>query len=205
MLRGQSIHAYFDGKAAEYDSLSGRGLWAKVRVREGQELASLLGPLNGTELLDLGCGSGHYSTWARARGARVFGVDSSPRMIEELRKKGIEGRCADVATLALGRRFPVILAAGVIEFVEDERGFFEVARSHCESGGRLVLLAPRAGLVGKAYELSHAWMGCAAVARPVAELEAAAGRAGWKLDTARGAGPLAVALRFIARGEVGIG
>lgn len=205
MVRGQSIHAYFDGKAAEYDSLSGRGLWAKVREREGQELARLLGPLNGAELLDLGCGTGHYAMWARARGARVFGVDSSPRMIEELRKKGIEGRCADLATLALGQKYRVILAAGVIEFLEDEQKFFEVARNHCESGGRLVLLAPRAGLVGKAYELSHAWMGCAAVARPVAALEAAAGREGWKLDAAHGAGPLAVALRFVAREEVHVG
>ena len=190
------MHAYFDGKAADYDSLSRRGLWAKVRVMEGQELARLLGPLKDVELLDLGCGSGHYAMWARSKGARVFGVDSSPRMIEELRKKGIEGRCADVTSLSLERRFPLILAAGVVEFIADERKFFEVARSHCTSEGRLVLLAPRAGLMGKAYEPSHAWMGCSAVARPVVALEAAAAEAGWQLDSAQGAGPLAVALRF---------
>jgi SAM-dependent methyltransferase len=199
MQRGQSIHPYFDAKAPEYDRLSRRGLWSKVRAAEGRALARLLGPVNGTDLLDLGCGTGHYAARLRARGARVFGVDSSPNMIEELRRKGIEGRCADVSTLRLGRRFHVILAAGLVEFLERENCLFSVAKAHIHPGGRLVLLVPRVGLRGFIYELAHSWMGCRAVARSVAALEASALEQGWVLDSVRGAGPLAKALRFKER------
>lgn len=199
MQRGQSIHPYFEGKAPDYDRRSRRGIWAKVRRAEGSALSRLLGAVNGTELLDLGCGTGFYSARLRDKGARVFGVDSSRGMIEELRRKGIEGACADVNTLRLGRKFHVILAAGLVEFLESERRLFTVARSHVVPGGRFVLLAPRSGLPGLVYEMAHTWMGCRAVARSVETLEAAANATGWELEKVRGAGPLAVALRFRER------
>ena len=204
MRDGQSIHAYFDAKASEYDELSRSGVWGLVRLCEERALMSLLGPVKGAEVLDLGCGSGFYAERMRARGAKVFGVDSSARMIEELSRKGIEGRRADVCALQLGREFHSVLAAGLIEFMEDERAFFRTVALHCSPGGRLVLLAPRAGLIGFAYEQAHAWMGCAATARPVKSLEAAAAACGWKLEARRGAGPLAVALRFCRSGEAAL-
>lgn len=196
MHRGQSIHPYFDAVAPDYDRLSRRGLWARVRAAESVALDRLLGVLNGTEVLDLGCGAGFHAERMRAGGASVFGVDSSRNMIEELRRKGFEGRCADVSTLRLGRRFSVILAAGLVEFLENEEELFAAAKAHASPSARLVLLAPRGGLPGLVYELGHAWMGCRSRARSVHALARSAAAHGWELEGARGAGPLAVALRF---------
>jgi len=193
----ESAHHYFDERAPHYDRLSSKGLWRKVRSLESRVLFRLLGPLIGVDVLDLGCGSGFYSERMKKKGARVFGVDSSPAMIRELLKKGIEGKCAQVPGLRLGRKFRVIVAAGLVEFLDDERKLFEVAKSHCAPGGRLLLLVPRSGLAGIAYEAWHSWMGCRAKARSVQELSDSALKAGWELDLVKSAGPMALALRFV--------
>jgi 2-polyprenyl-3-methyl-5-hydroxy-6-metoxy-1,4-benzoquinol methylase len=197
MGESHSVQPYFDAKAPHYDRLSSRGLWSRVRFLESRALFRLLGPLIELDALDLGCGSGFYTERMRKKGARVFGVDSSPAMIRELTKKHIEGKCAGIPDLDLGRKFRVILAAGVVEFLADERSLFDVAKKHCAPGGRLVLLAPRSGLAGFAYEVWHSWKGCRAKARGVKELSDAALKAGWKLDRVRSAGPVALALRFV--------
>lgn len=196
MEKARAVHAYFDAKAPDYDRLSGRGLWARVRASEAKAVERLLGPVAGEAVLDLGCGSGFYSRRMRERGATVLGVDSSPAMIRELKKKAIAGECADIAGLRLGREFRVVLAAGLVEFLGDELDLFSAAHRHCEAGGRLVVLAPRAGLAGWIYETCHTWMGCRAKARSVEALREAASVAGWDLEKVLGAGPVSLAFRF---------
>src|SRR5580704_10448859 len=46
--------------------------------------------LAGASVLDAGCGSGAQAEWLLDRGADVVGIDLSPRMIEEARR-----RCQD--------------------------------------------------------------------------------------------------------------
>ena len=43
--------------------------------------AEICGNVEGLALLDVGCGSGYFSRQMARRGARVRGVDSSPRMV----------------------------------------------------------------------------------------------------------------------------
>jgi SAM-dependent methyltransferase len=187
---------YFNSKAASYDLLGQRRPWRAVRAAEMKAISELIGPVSGLDLLELGCGTGFYSDQLRHAGARVFGIDHSPMMIAELFRKGMEGHCTDVQNLHLDRSFHRILAAGLVEFLQNENSLFSVAKAHIRSGGQLVVLAPRAGLVGYAYELAHSWMGCKAIARPLKDLEQAAINNGWRIEIARPAGPLAVAIRF---------
>ena len=51
----------------------------------GKDLFSLLDPLRGERILDLGCGTGHLTSTLTRTGATVVGFDSSPQMIETLR------------------------------------------------------------------------------------------------------------------------
>lgn len=94
--------------------------WIKA-VRQGRDLIcevfgdttflDFLPPLNGLEILDLGCGEGRSTRLLATRGARMTGVELSPRLHEaavehERRQKlGIEYHCGsftDLKTLADG-------------------------------------------------------------------------------------------------------
>jgi SAM-dependent methyltransferase len=58
------------------------------------------GSLNGSTVLDAGCGSGAQAQWLLDQGADVVGIDVSPRMIEEAKRRcGENGRflVADLA------------------------------------------------------------------------------------------------------------
>jgi len=82
--------------------------------------------LAGASVLDAGCGSGAQAEWLLDRGADVVGIDLSPRMIEEARR-----RCQDRGTFLVAdlaepqpskealERFPSDLAglAGVPTFI----------------------------------------------------------------------------------------
>jgi len=57
-------------------------VWEKARG-----LLDWLAPGNGERILDLGCGTGQLAAEIAARGAHVTGVDRSPEMVAEARKK----------------------------------------------------------------------------------------------------------------------
>jgi SAM-dependent methyltransferase len=54
-------------------------------------LLDLLGDLDGQAVLDACCGQGYYSRKLAARGARVTGIDLSPRLIAKARAHDPEG------------------------------------------------------------------------------------------------------------------
>lgn len=105
----------------------------------------------GQQVLDVGCGVGRWSRLLALRGARVTGVDLSPTMVEEARKRALQGglseQCTfvvqDLAGLDLRRSFPLVLGVTVLQHIMDGERFHEaVARlsAHVAPGGRLVLL-----------------------------------------------------------------
>jgi SAM-dependent methyltransferase len=58
-----------------------------------------LDPQPGERVVDVGCGTGNASLLAAARGARVLGIDPSPRLLEVARRAA-ESQAADVEFLA---------------------------------------------------------------------------------------------------------
>lgn len=88
-----------------------------------------LGRLDGQEVLDVGCGPGENAVLLALRGARVTGVDVSPRSIEvaERRARASGARtpprfvCAPVETVELPERaFDVIWGDGVLHHLIPE-------------------------------------------------------------------------------------
>ena len=75
----------------------------------GPAQVEVCGEVRGMRLLDVGCGSGYFAREMARRGARVTGVDISPRMIEHARRGeeaeplGIDFRVGDAAEI--GGRF----------------------------------------------------------------------------------------------------
>ncbi|HTT06114.1 MAG TPA: class I SAM-dependent methyltransferase [Steroidobacteraceae bacterium] len=105
----------------------------------------------GTRVLDIGCGVGRWSRWLAARGAEVTGVDVSPTMIAEARRRvhqaGLSARCRflvqDLVQLDAGGPYDLVLSVTVLQHVLDaERlraGLLRMTR-HLAPGGRMLLL-----------------------------------------------------------------
>jgi 2-polyprenyl-3-methyl-5-hydroxy-6-metoxy-1,4-benzoquinol methylase len=105
----------------------------------------------GMRVLDVGCGIGRWSRLLAARGAEVTGVDLSPTMIDEARRRtaaaGLAERCRflvqDSAALHAGGPFDLVLGVTVLQHILDPRALraalSRIAR-HCAPGGRIVLL-----------------------------------------------------------------
>ncbi|HTV52687.1 MAG TPA: class I SAM-dependent methyltransferase [Steroidobacteraceae bacterium] len=105
----------------------------------------------GMRVLDVGCGVGRWSRLLARRGAAVTGIDLSPTMVSEARRRaqeaGVAGRCRflvqDAAGLALEERFDLILSVTVLQHILDGAALRRTVRllaSHLAPGGRLVLL-----------------------------------------------------------------
>ena len=90
--------AAFDKLAAQYDAV-----WSDTPVGKAQRSAvwSRVDPLfkKGDFVLDLGCGTGVDALYLQSRGVAVYGIDSSPRMVEIARGRGVDANCCPIEHL----------------------------------------------------------------------------------------------------------
>jgi SAM-dependent methyltransferase len=104
-----------------------------------------------TRVLDVGCGVGRWSRLLAARGAYVTGVDLSPTMIGEARRRaeaaGLAPRCRfivqDSTVLEAGGSFDLVLGVTVLQHILDAqalRAAVERIARHVTPQGRIVLL-----------------------------------------------------------------
>jgi len=147
----------FDGRSyqARFDALAEQGV-------DVHGEASLVRSLNPGSVLDAGCGSGRVAIELAHHGIEVVGVDVDASMIAEARRRapGLTWVQADLATLALGRFFDVVVMAGNVPLfcpVPDRRALVGACAAHVPPGGALVagfqLDAFSAGLQVQGYGL----------------------------------------------------
>ena len=125
-------HWYDTAEGAMYDRLE------KQAVRE-----LLLKNTHGEKLLDVGCGTGHWSQFFRELGFTVTGVDISPEMIRVADGKNINRASFKIADahhlLFEDGMFDVSVAITTLEFVRNPAGVIhEMARCTKHSNGKLI-------------------------------------------------------------------
>ncbi len=114
-------------------------------------LAPWLRGAPGARVLDVGCGVGRWSRLLASRGATVTGVDLSPTMVAEARRRALRadlaGRCRflvqDLARLDAGGPYDLVLGVTVLQHILDPgalRAAVERLAAHLAPAGRLVLL-----------------------------------------------------------------
>jgi len=136
----------FDSLAREYDLWYRTPLGALVDALEKEAIFSLADVQIGETALDVGCGTGNYALELARRGARVRGIDSSPRMLEIARWKAqeqglpVEFMHGFVEKLPFpDRTFDLITCVTVLEFASSpEDAVAEMVRT-LKPGGRLVV------------------------------------------------------------------
>ena len=138
----------------------------KYRVnRHRQMVVDLLIPKRGDLILDAGCGHGRLTELLINNGAKVYGVDISPRMIEHCRNKfpkNFKGRVADLSDLTFDDcTFDKVLCNGVLVHVENPGIIVKNLIRVLKKGGLIVidgnsLLNTKviySAIIGKVYEL----------------------------------------------------
>jgi SAM-dependent methyltransferase len=90
--------AVFDKIASRYDAV-----WSDTPIGRVQRSAvwNRVDPLfkQGDLVLDLGCGTGVDALHLQSRGVSVYGIDSSPRMVEIARARGADAYCYPIERL----------------------------------------------------------------------------------------------------------
>jgi ubiquinone/menaquinone biosynthesis C-methylase UbiE len=93
---------------------------------------SLLKNVKGKKVLDLGCGTGRHTIILKKRGARVWGLDLSPKMLEIAKTeiKGVDFKVGTVYNLPYRSNFFDIVVSGlVVEYFNDvDKAFKEIHR-----------------------------------------------------------------------------
>jgi len=143
--RGTSEDIFnFSAVAESYDDWYRRSKGRVYDRLEKRALARLTDDLPaGLSLLEVGCGTGHWSRVFSERGFRVVGVDISPKMVRVARGKGIGE--ADFAVADGGElpfkdgSFDIAVAITVLEFIPEPQMLLREMARCVRRGGRLVL------------------------------------------------------------------
>lgn len=132
--------------------LEGYQLWARtydiernpMLSLEQRILESLLPPLSGLDVVDLGCGTGRWLQAARNDGARsLTGVDISPEMLNVARAKLREAAtliCAECTNAAISvASADLIFSSFVLSYLEDPERLLRFAKTVLRHSGSLFL------------------------------------------------------------------
>jgi 2-polyprenyl-3-methyl-5-hydroxy-6-metoxy-1,4-benzoquinol methylase len=154
-FRKSTPKAYFEYKAKVYNKERSSGILGKMVSKEKIRILSTLDPSHKENILDIGCGAGYYSIIIKEKGATPFGIDISPKMIEELKKNNIEGCVADVENLQLNKKFDKVFCSGALDFTKSPKAAMKCMSKHTKKGGTFVMYYPRVSIAGYIYKLYH--------------------------------------------------
>ncbi|MFA6424636.1 MAG: class I SAM-dependent methyltransferase [Phycisphaerae bacterium] len=145
MTQQSSQHFNFDKIASSYDNWYDSARGAMYDRLEKQAIGQLLPDVTKhTRLLEIGCGTGHWSRYFSNKGFDVTGIDISAEMIKIARQKQIPNSRFEIAD---GRNLPfedesfdVAAAITVLEFAsEPEKIISEMIRCIKKSNSILII------------------------------------------------------------------
>ena len=125
-------------------SKMGRSVEGLAGAPEWPALQSMLPPMSGLKVVDLGCGYGWFSRWAREQGAeQVLGLDVSQKMLARAKEmtssSAITYAIADLEKLELpDAAFDLAYSSLAFHYIVDLKGLFARIHQALVPGGRLV-------------------------------------------------------------------
>lgn len=123
----------FERGAERYEDWYATPAGQRASRAETELLNGLLAPFaDARTVLDVGCGTGHFTAWLARRGLRPIGLDRSPSMLASFRRRQpmLAAVLADAHALPLhDRAVDLVVFATTLEFVESpRRALAEAAR-----------------------------------------------------------------------------
>jgi SAM-dependent methyltransferase len=179
----ERVRKHFEGKAEKYSQSSNGLLWRNLRQSESDACLEMLGDIQNLEILELGCGAGYYTELLLGEGARhLWAVDFSLLMLDQIPDFGVTKICDDASSVNLGRSFPIVFSAGLLEFLAEPEVALSNMAQHLATGGRAVVLYPLQGVFGSLYRAYHSLHGVKLKTFSVTDFEKTASNAGLHVD-----------------------
>lgn len=129
--------------AKEYDNYYQKETGKSIDKIEKEIISSHLNGFPGGHLLELGCGTGHWTRFFSQQGFRVTAIDESEAMLEMARSKDIQNvsfQLADASSLPFSdNSFRAIASVTMLEFVEDVEEVLNEIDRILKPGGALFL------------------------------------------------------------------
>lgn len=133
----------------------------EIRAAEQRAILAALGPClkSGQRVLELGSGTGHYTTLLRDAGAQVWSRDASTAMVNYLVRRLRRAGSTDIDVdfgrfpddLRIDGTFDGVLTVGMINYIADLDRTFDRIAERLNPGGWVVFNVPRADGVGRRY------------------------------------------------------
>ncbi len=168
----QRVRNRFRSKAEEFDDLYEDERFLVRLLRPGlfrrRELAvETVRSYENPSVLDVGCGSGRIGELVLEAGtAGYLGIDFSEPMIEMSRRRlerfgaAVELVSGDFLEVPVERRFDVVLALGLFDYLPDASRFARRMFELCEDGGSMVASFPAWSPVkGPVRKIRYEWIG----------------------------------------------
>lgn len=101
----------------------------------------------GGDVLEIGCGSGNFTTLIAARARHVTAVDIHQPYVEAAQRRvarhpHVRVFCADATAVQWAETFDTVILLDVLEHIADDAGFLLSLRRCLKPGGRLILKVP---------------------------------------------------------------
>ncbi len=133
----------FDTEAENYDDYYSDSPGREIDLLEKELVSRFVDDFHKAEILEIGCGTGHWTRFFSDKGFRIHGLDISEKMLEKARNKEIPN-----ARFTLGRAedlpfddhsFANIVCITTLEFVDDlDKALDEIDRV-LKPGGLLMI------------------------------------------------------------------
>ena len=94
------------------------------------------------QLLDIGCGNGHFLNACKQAGWKVMGMELDPKTSEQARQNTSEKIVNHLHEITADEKFQVISLWHVLEHVYELDEYFQFFKSHLKTSGKLLLALP---------------------------------------------------------------
>ena len=124
----------------EYDSWYEKEPGKTIDLIETECALSLLLPVNGRKILDVGCGTGNFTRKLSCLGYDVIGIDPSDVMVEKALKKGLSCIKGYAEKLPFDdETFDGVISVAAAEFFQDRRKAINEMLRVVKRGGKVVI------------------------------------------------------------------
>jgi SAM-dependent methyltransferase len=181
-----------------YEWYFGTPLGAAIRAREEEAVYGFLGEVMEPyhSVLEVGSGTGNYTVPLARRCAKMVAIEPSPEMLQYLRERLDREGLTNVETrpgrlpdgLETPEKFDVMLAIGILNYVEELEESLRVLVSTLKPGGWAVFNVPLTTAEGRIYALQELVGRRQINSLSPEEITTLAGRVGLQVETTAPAG-----------------